>query len=434
MLKRSFFSLGPSQIVNALNVDRLKAPEPVAEPAEVILYLRKSDSPSKDHGIAPGMEVQAGQLLAVSTEPGHAAVVPASGTVSAIFDFMGDFGKAFTGVKIAAAEADVASHEDFEQALAEPTLETLLPYLCALPGQGAFEQLVDTDNPIDTIVISGADQDLMVATNRYVARNAQIDLKNGIAALKKISGIETILVAVHRDTVQGYDGHLGAPLVAVDTAYPASFPVSIMRDVLELEVPAGKTPSQLGVCFLSAESVVSLGKAFDSGRLPMNKTITLIDKTNQMCLIEATVGTPVGRVLQQYGVTLEDRDRVIFGGPLTGAAVFSDEQPILPDTDAIFIQAADRVPLSSDQACFNCGECVRICPAKVPVNMLVRFLAASQYETGADEYDLYSCIECGLCSFVCVSRIPIFQYIKLAKYELERANQMAAELEADDDA
>ena len=53
--------------------------------------------------------------------------------------------------------------------------------------------------------------------------------------------------------------------------------------------------------------------------------------------------------------------------------------------------------------------------------MLVRFLEAGQYEEAADNYDLYSCIECGLCSFVCVSKIPIFQYIKLAKYELDRA-------------
>jgi electron transport complex protein RnfC len=55
------------------------------------------------------------------------------------------------------------------------------------------------------------------------------------------------------------------------------------------------------------------------------------------------------------------------------------------------------------------------------VNMLVRYLEASQYENAADNYDLYSCIECGLCSYVCVSKIPIFQYIKLAKFELERA-------------
>ena len=41
-------------------------------------------------------------------------------------------------------------------------------------------------------------------------------------------------------------------------------------------------------------------------------------------------------------------------------------------------------------------------------------------------YDLYSCIECGLCSYVCIAKIPIFQYIKLAKFELDRINTAEA--------
>ncbi len=69
---------------------------------------------------------------------------------------------------------------------------------------------------------------------------------------------------------------------------------------------------------------------------------------------------------------------------------------------------------------------MRTCPAKIQVNLLVRFLEAGQYEEAADNNDLYSCVECGLCSFVCVSMIPIYQYIKLAKYELERAQTAEA--------
>ena len=60
------------------------------------------------------------------------------------------------------------------------------------------------------------------------------------------------------------------------------------------------------------------------------------------------------------------------------------------------------------------------------VNMLVRFLEAGQYQEAADNYDLNSCIDCGLCSYVCVSKIPIFQYIRLAKYELNRATTAEA--------
>ena len=105
---------------------------------------------------------------------------------------------------------------------------------------------------------------------------------------------------------------------------------------------------------------------------------------------------------------------------MTGSSVYSEDHPVQPETDAIFVQDKADIPLVSDYPCINCGECVRICPANIQVNMLVRFLEAGQFEQAADEYDLYSCIECGLCSFVCVSKMPVFQYIRLAKIELAR--------------
>ncbi len=105
---------------------------------------------------------------------------------------------------------------------------------------------------------------------------------------------------------------------------------------------------------------------------------------------------------------------------MTGSSIYSEDYPVQADTDAIIVQDKDNVALVSEYPCINCGECVRICPVNVPVNMLVRFLEAGKYEEAAEEYDLYSCIECGLCSFVCVSKMPVFHYIKLAKYELGR--------------
>jgi electron transport complex protein RnfC len=200
----------------------------------------------------------------------------------------------------------------------------------------------------------------------------------------------------------------------------------IMKNVLGEIVPAGQTCEDLGVCFMSAEAVLSIGRAYTDGRLPVHKILTLIDKAGRQHLIETAIGTPIRDVLGAYGVSINHEDRIIFGGPMTGSAVYSLDQPVLPDTDAILVLDRAAAAYTSDYPCINCGDCVRTCPAQIAVNMLVRFLEAGQYEEAATNYDLYSCIDCGLCSYVCVSKIPIFQYIKLAKYELDRTKSAEA--------
>jgi electron transport complex protein RnfC len=191
-------------------------------------------------------------------------------------------------------------------------------------------------------------------------------------------------------------------------------------------LPAGKACEDLGVCFFSAEAVISIGSAFESGRIPTSKTLTFIKKDGSCRIIETCIGTPIRNILEAYDETVNEFDRIILGGPMTGSAVYALDHPVQPDTDAVIVVDRDKAAYVSDYPCINCGDCIRICPAFIQVHMLVRLLEANQYETAADSYDLYSCIECGLCSYVCVSKIPIFQYIKLAKYELERAKTSEA--------
>jgi electron transport complex protein RnfC len=200
----------------------------------------------------------------------------------------------------------------------------------------------------------------------------------------------------------------------------------MIKNLLGQVVPVGKSVEDLGVSFFSAEAAASIGIAFEEGRIPVSKRLTLIGKDGGTTLLSVRIGTPLRDIFETSNIILNNKDRIVLGGPMRGAAIYSEDHTVLPDTDAIMVQDKNNLPYVSDDPCINCGECVRICPAKIQVNMLVRYIEAGHYEESADQYDLHSCIECGLCSFVCVSKIPIFQHIRLAKFELSRQDTAEA--------
>ena len=424
MLKKSFFGL----VVPQFEYERLPAilpePEKVAPSKTVTLFHERKSDQSPPATIQVGDKVKTGQKISLFADNPAYVIASVTGTVSAISPHTGDFGKTYTAITID-VDKNETSDDQFQTHVQSPTLENAIDYLAFVPGSPPLSILADSEKPIKTIVITGIDSDLLIGTRQYITGACLNDIKAGIGILKKISGVDRILLVTGRDTLQGF-GHIGAEVKSIDNTYPAALPPMIMKNVLGEVLPAGKTCPEMGVCFMSAEAAASIGRAYSGGRLPVRKILTLITKDGNQRLIETTIGTPIKDILSAYGVTINAEDRIVFGGPMTGSAVYSLDQPVLPDTDAILVLDRTRAAYTSDYPCINCGDCVRTCPAQIAVNMLVRFLEAGQYEQAADNYDLYSCIDCGLCSYVCVSKIPIFQYIRLAKYELDRAKTAEA--------
>ena len=171
----------------------------------------------------------------------------------------------------------------------------------------------------------------------------------------------------------------------------------------------------MGLGFISAEAVICFAGIFGKAEFSFDKVITVIGKDNTPAVVKARIGTPVKAVLDSLGIETVHGDRLVLGGPMTGRAIYSEDMAVQADTDAIMVQDGSQVVLTTDGQCVNCGECVRVCPARMPVNMLVRVLSAGHYEEAAEAYDLFSCIECGLCSYVCVARLPVFHHIITSK-------------------
>ena len=371
--------------------------------------------------------VKTGQKLLLYKESDEYVVSSVTGQVSSISSYTGDFGRSYTAIGIEVAD-DEEIDDEFKSAAGgskDVTLEIVKNYLAFAPGNPPVKLFSDKDKPINTIVVCCADNDLLITTNQYIVKSDIDAIKNGISILKTVTGVNNIIMIASQRQMHEIST-TGEKVNQVNDTYPSALPHLIMKDILGKVVPAGKNPEDIGVCFISAEAVASIGNAFNSGQIPVTKTFTLVNKDGDRTLVSARIGTPVSDIFKAFNITLNENDRIIFGGPMTGSCVYSEDHPVQPDTDAIIVQDKEDIPVISDYPCTNCGDCIRVCPANIQINLLVRFLEAGQYEEAADQYDLYSCIECGLCSYVCVSGMPIFQYIRSAKYELDRANTAEA--------
>jgi electron transport complex protein RnfC len=225
-------------------------------------------------------------------------------------------------------------------------------------------------------------------------------LKAGVALLKRLSGAAKYVLAIGQGASARLDG---LDVQTVSPVYPFSLNPLVVKAVTGEECPAD-------ACAVGLHEIWKLGRVALTG-LPVTETVLTLNGINYL----VPLGTPAQDLLKHAGITLEDGDAVIFNGPLRGVAQNKPQAGVTSGTYGICVVRKDDVPpLEGDAACVACGECVRICPARIQPDLISRYA-----ELGNDDQcranHIDACMDCGLCTYACMARRPVLQHLRLAR-------------------
>ncbi len=402
---------------------------PMPVPEKVYIPMVQHIGAPNRPTVSVGDHVKVGQLIgdneAPVCAPVHASV---SGDVVAIETFMTQMGRPDTNIVI-----QTDGKQEIAETVVPPVVTNKQEFLKAVRDSGlvglggaAFPTHIKYNprNPedVDTLIINGAecepyitvDHMTMLAHAKEIVEGTfntlkYLSIKKGIIA---IEGNKPDAIALFKDLTKDIPEIEVAELRLV---YPQGAERVIIFETTGRHLIAGKLPADIGVIVSNVNSILKLQQYLDTGMPLVSKSLTvdgnLIAHPQN---VEVPIGTKIKDVIEFCGGTTGEPKKILFGGPMMGKTMPSDDLAILKGNNAILVFDEAFGTMNPETACINCGRCVRGCPMNLMPTVLAKAWDRKDLET-LKEYDALTCMECGCCSYSCPARIQLSYKIKLAK-------------------
>lgn len=292
------------------------------------------------------------------------------------------------------------------------TLESLV--VPSFNFQKSWKEFISIRNSeVKTIAVNIADQDIGIGSQLKLAKD-KVELLPAIAKLlSHLSGNGSVVFVVPQSEKLFFSQEADSVKYhAVGNKYPDSLNDLVKRNMV------GSATEMSSIAIFPFSMALYVYNLIVKGEYPRNIYLTVVDKNGKARNLKVLAGTPVSRLIKKLGIELDDRDRVILGGPMTGTTLFNLDVPVLPGVTGITIVEGKCSDEYIHRPCVNCGDCIDVCPAKLQPHTMGRLCEAERY---AEADGLHYCVECGLCSFVCPSFRPLKQWFHLAKEALNKA-------------
>lgn len=286
---------------------------------------------------------------------------------------------------------------------------------------------------IDTIIVNGAecepyltsDHAVLLEETDRVVKGSQVILKlfpkaKGIIAIEtnKMNAIEKM-----EKEVQSISNISVLPL---EPKYPQGSEKQLIDACTGRQVPVGGLPEKSGCIVDNVDTIVAIHRAIFRGRPLMRRIVTVTGNAiKNPGNFKARIGMSYQELVDAAGGFKEEPGKIISGGPMMGAPLFSLDIPIIKTSSAILCLTKEEAKVYEQQNCIRCGKCVGACPIGLLPFSLNHDVLNGEWDAFEKDNGM-SCLSCGACSFSCPAKRQLAQSIKVGK-QIFTANKKAQE-------
>ena len=428
-----FLFLGKTKIPHHKGTAGL-APVRMPAPKEVCITMDQHIGAPATPIVKSGDEVKVGQLIAEASAAISANVYASvSGKVTKIDTILRANGNSVTAIRI---ESDglMTPADD----LTTPTVTDIDSLInaaktCGLVGLGGagFPTHVKLEalkrEGVTTVVINAAECEPYITVDARTMLDDADDVREGIELIQKVApSVTRVIIGIEGNKPECiakmkevFKENIAVSIHTLPTLYPQGAEKMLVYNTLGLTIPENKLPADVGVIVMNVTTLASLMKYVKTGMPLVEKCVTVDGSAiAEPKNVIAPIGTSIGDIIEFAGGLKEAAGKILLGGPMTGTAIYSTDEPIAKSSGAILAFTAKDSKQVDATPCLHCGKCIDICPMSLDIPALSHALKNSNKDETAASLEkarVNLCIECGSCAFVCPARRPLVENIRVGK-------------------
>lgn len=322
--------------------------------------------------------------------------------------------------------ADKISVEEFWGILKEKGIVGMgkNPYSTYLKWKRAYEK------DVQTLVVNACESEPYVTSDERVTQEKAKEIIEVLDILIKVFNLKSVIIAIEdgkKEAILELKKSIktvkNVKIIELKRKYPLGEEKILLHTLFRKEYSKEVSPEEMGYLVQNVGTIFAIYEAIILGKPLIDRIITVSGNgIKEAKNLKLKFGTSLRDIIN-YLEMKEDNKKIIFGGPMSGKAVFNEEALIEKNHNALLFLDNNDINSKKTEVCINCGICVEKCPMGLMPLKYEELYRMREYEELLS-YNIDDCIECGICTYVCPSSRPLLESILLGKNKINEVKNV----------